>query len=91
MTLHEHASYQLQKRKVEEAPHNPVSLLRPPVGLPACKHCNYLHILPLKTEIRKCLPQNFHCFVSILSKAQASLVLTEETEQTSTFTRKSIS
>jgi hypothetical protein len=88
MTLHEHASYQLQKCKVEEAP---VSLLRPLVGLPACKHCNYLHILPLKNEIRKCLPQSFHCFVSILPKAQASLVLTEVTEETSTFTRKSIS
>ena len=92
MTLHGHASYQLQKCKMEEAPHNQFSFLRHPSGLPTCKHFNYLHILPLKNKIRKCLPQNFHCFLSLLSKFQASLVLLiKVTEQTSSFMHKPIS
>ena len=86
MTLHGHDSYKLQRSNPEEAPHNQFSLLLHPAWFPVCKNFNYLHILPLKNKIRKCLPQNFHCFVSLLSKFQASLVvLIKVTEQTSTF------
>jgi hypothetical protein len=75
MILHGHDSYQLQKCKLEKAPHSQFSLLRHLAGLHICKHFNYLHILPLKNKDMEVFTTKFSLFPILLSKLQASLVV----------------